>query len=192
MTLQTLLDRAQDDDTQAFAEIREQYEPRIRRFASRMIYNSADVEDIVQNTFIAFYKNLSCITSSEHVRPFLFCVARNLSYDYLRDHYRYEQVTLDKCDYQLSDNLVSPEYRAHWGMLLDHVRQAIDCLPDLQRETLILYVEEQLTQAEIASVMHTEIGTVKSRLHYARKILQQSLPPDILRAIRTSKKSSKV
>ncbi|MEO0597941.1 MAG: sigma-70 family RNA polymerase sigma factor [Chloroflexota bacterium] len=192
MTLQTLLDRAQDDDTQAFAEIREQYEPRIRRFASRMIYNSVDVEDIVQNTFIAFYKNLSRITSSEHVRPFLFRVARNLSYDYLRDHYRQEQVTLDKCDYQLSDNLVSPEERVHWGMLLDHVRQAIDCLPDLQRETLILYVEEQLTQAEIASVMHTEIGTVKSRLHYARKILQQSLPPDILRPIRTSKKSSKV
>ena len=76
-----------------------------------------------------------------------------------------------------------PEDVAHWLMLHMEVQEAMDQLPELQRQTLILYAEEGLSYAEIAEVMNTSIGTVKSRLYYAKRQLRKLLHPDTLRAL---------
>ena len=162
----------------AFANLQAQFEPRIRRFAQRMIRNGDDVEDIVQRTFIALYINIERIDPPEKLLPFLLRVTRNLCYDALRQHYRHDEIDIDDCEYRLTNPSISPENSAHWSLVYDELKRYIDCLPDVQRETLILYAEENLSHAEIAEVMNTEIGTVKSRLHYARKFLRQSLPPE--------------
>ncbi|MEO1288652.1 MAG: RNA polymerase sigma factor, partial [Chloroflexota bacterium] len=146
-----------------------------------------DVDDVVQQTFIALYMNLDQINPPEKLRPFLFRVARNLCYDNLRRVYRRDDVSINDCEYRLSSNHISPEENAYWRLMLAGVRQAIDCLPEIHRDTLILYVEEGLSQAEIAEVMHTELGTVKSRLYYARKLLRQLVSPDTLLAIENTK-----
>jgi RNA polymerase sigma-70 factor, ECF subfamily len=66
---------------------------------------------------------------------------------------------------------------------MEELKRAIDCLPELQRDTIILYAEENLSLAEIAEVMNTELGTVKSRLHYARKLLRQMLPIEFFESL---------
>jgi RNA polymerase sigma-70 factor, ECF subfamily len=162
----------------AFAALQAEFEPRIRRFAQRMIRNGDDVEDIVQRAFIALYVNLERIDPPEKLLPFLLRVTRNLCYDYLRQYYRREDMDIEECEYRLHSPLPSPEDSVHLSILYEELRRCIDCLPEVQRDTLILYAEENLSQAEIAEVMNTEIGTVKSRLYYARKLLRQMLPTE--------------
>lgn len=178
--LETLISQAQAGDNDAFAKIQSQFETQIHRFVLRLIGHHDNVDDIVQNTFIALYMNLHRIDPIEKLRPFLFRVARNLSYDYLRKFYRSDELALEDCEYQLSTDSISLEDTAHWTLVFEEVRQLIYCLPPNHRDTLILYVDEGLSQSEIAEVMNTEVGTVKSRLFYARKVLKQTVSPEIL------------
>jgi len=178
-TTEQLLKRARIGDKAAFGDLQKRYEARIRHFASRMIHNH-EVDDIVQRAFIALYINLERIEPVEKLLPFLYRVTRNLCYDSLRQYYRRDEMDIEDCDYRLATSTISPEDKAHWSLLLEEVRKHIDCLPEIQRDTLILYVEENLSHAEIADIMNTEIGTVKSRIFYARKLLRQMLSPDLL------------
>ncbi len=186
-----LLFQAQQGNDNAFSELQGLFESRIRRFVARMMRSHEDVDDIVQKTFIALYKNLERIDPPEKLQPFLFRVARNLCYDYLRKHYRRDELAIQDCEHRLHEDLVSPEDKTHWKLMLEDVRRAIDCLPEIHRDTLILYVEEGLSQSEISEVMNTEIGTVKSRLFYARKLLKQSVSPDIIIALKHTNLSKK-
>lgn len=174
-----LLQRAHHGDGEAFAELQARYEDPLRHFVERMIGSPQDVDDIIQRTFISLYLNLHRITPPEKLRPFLYRVARNLAYDVLRETYRRPQVCIDDIAFSLQNSTPSPEDEVHWSLLFEQIQRCIDCLPDIQRETLILYVEAGMTHAEIAEIMHTEVGTVKSRLHYARKLLKQMLSADI-------------
>jgi RNA polymerase sigma-70 factor (ECF subfamily) len=57
------------------------------------------------------------------------------------------------------------------------VRLAVEALPPLQREALVLFEYEELSLAEIAQVAETDVGTIKSRLHRARERLRHTLAP---------------
>jgi RNA polymerase sigma-70 factor (ECF subfamily) len=63
------------------------------------------------------------------------------------------------------------------GELSEVVRRAIDDLPPLQREALVLFEYEELPLAEIATIVGADVGTVKSRLHRARQRLRKQLAP---------------
>jgi transposase len=65
-------------------------------------------------------------------------------------------------------------------LLALEVREAMDQLPESQRQTLILYSEEGLSYTEIADIMDVSIGTVKSRLFYAKKNLRGLIRPATL------------
>lgn len=56
-----------------------------------------------------------------------------------------------------------------------YVRRAVDALPEKYRIVVLLYYMEELSVAQIASLLHVPVGTVKSRLHQARKLLRQQL-----------------
>ncbi|MCA9887285.1 MAG: sigma-70 family RNA polymerase sigma factor, partial [Anaerolineae bacterium] len=76
-----------------------------------------------------------------------------------------------------------PDDITHWILVQLEVREAIDNLPDTQREALILYSEEQMSYAEIAEIMECSVGTVKSRLFYAKKNLRGLLRPETVELI---------
>jgi len=64
-------------------------------------------------------------------------------------------------------------------------REAMDRLPEPQRQALILFADEELSYAEIAEVLGTNIGTVKSRLFHAKRTLRRLLRPETVSAIET-------
>jgi RNA polymerase sigma-70 factor (ECF subfamily) len=82
-----------------------------------------------------------------------------------------------------SERESQPEAVTYWLLLYLEVQEAMERLPEVQRETLILYSEENLSYAEIAEAMNTSIGTVKSRLYYAKKTLRQLLSVETLQAL---------
>jgi RNA polymerase sigma-70 factor (ECF subfamily) len=157
------------------------------RFIARLI-GEAEADDIAQVTFIKFYRNLARIDPPEAMRAYLFKIARNSCTDLLRSQGRYTVDELDETNaprarVTFSGSTPAPEDATHWLLLLMDVRAAMNDLPELQRQTLILYAEEKLSIEEIAGVMDTQPGTVKSRLHHARKTLRRLLPPGTVAAL---------
>lgn len=183
---------AQDGDSDAFEALHTRLLPGLRRFARRLVGDPLEAEDITQEALLTLYLNLSHIDPPEHVRAYVYRIVRNRCYDSLRRDGRRETVPLDQEDggglrigFDLPDTYATPpEEAANWLLLELEVREAIDSLPDLQRQTLMLYAEAELTYHEIAEVMGVSIGTVKSRLFHAKRTLRGRLRRQTLAAIR--------
>ena len=187
-TEQGLLQLARNGHRDAFAQLQAALEGPARRFVRKLIGPGDAEDDIVQNAFFALYMNLERLDDGEKLRPFLFRVLRNQCYDELRSQGRYQWVSVDSGDDAELENLAAetsaqPEERTHWLLLYSQVQEAIQQLPELQRQTLLLYTTADLSYAEIAESMNTSIGTVKSRLFYAKRNLLRLLPPDTLAAL---------
>jgi RNA polymerase sigma-70 factor (ECF subfamily) len=187
---QQLLQRARAGDRFAFDALRALLEAPVRRFIFRLVGRSEAEEDIFQDAFLALYLNLERIEPGERLRPFLFRVVRNRCYDELRRGGRFQRVSLeedpdgtDAGASVLVDPRPPPDEAVQSLLLLSEVQQAMERLPELQRQALILYSEEKLTYTQIAEAMASDVGTVKSRIHYARKNLVKLLRPETLAAL---------
>ena len=182
-----LLRMAQCGDQDAFAELQARLESPIRRFIWRLVGTQDAEDDIVQDSFIALYLNLNRIEPVENLRPYLFRIVRNRCYDLLRKKGRFEHISLDDEPvetwvslHEAPESGSQPEEVTYWVMLQLEVQAAMERLPELQRQTLILFSEENLSYAEIAEAMNCSIGTVKSRLYYAKRTLRQLISPETL------------
>ena len=188
-TERELLERAQTGDDRAFAELYIILHENIERFAYRLIGNSSDIPDIVQSSFVSLYCNLNRIERPESLRPYLFRIVRNLCYDTLRARGRFERVELRDDDPVDDDSNVNgiheapPDELSHWFILYEKVGKAIERLPELQRQAMVLWFHEGLKYREVAEAMNTDIGTVKSRIHSARRNLRKLLGPEFLKEL---------
>jgi RNA polymerase sigma factor (sigma-70 family) len=187
-----LLCRAQAGESAAFDELYALLEPMIARFVRRLVGEGQAAEDIAQDTMTAFYFSLARINPPHMMRPFVFRIARNRAYDLLRYQGRHDHTPLETDDedavqvrisFDLAGEDAPLDDVTHWLLLQLEVREAMEFLPEVQRQTLILYAEEGLTYIEIAAVMHVSIGTVKSRLFHAKRGLRGLMRPATLRAI---------
>lgn len=176
-TEQRLLREAQQGEHQAFARLVHHLDGRVRRFIWHLIGYTTAEDDIVQDVFTALYVNLERMEPPEKLSPFLFRVTRNRCYDLLRKQGRYRVVALDNVpDAVLSyGKKQAADVRTHYRVLYLRVKQAMQHLPEAQRQVLILYAEESFSYEEIAKALAINVGTVKSRLHYARKTLRRLL-----------------
>ena len=191
-----LFEQAKAGSRTAFNRLQETLDSSVRRFVRRLVGISEAEDDIVQDAFLALYMNLERLKSSEHLRPFLFRVVRNRCYDTLRRRGRFQFVPLDAASEGsvvdpsfLTDRRKQPDEELHWRLLYSEVQKAIDRLPEIQRQAIILYCEENLTYGQIAEAMGTDIGTIKSRIFHGRKNLRNLLKPEILEALGIEKEN---
>ena len=185
LQLANWLNQIKAGDDFAFIALQEHFEGELRRFMYRLIGQHEFEDDLIQNTFIAFYHNIERLTP-DTVRPFLFRVLRNQCYDQLRRQGRYQQVSLtdDKLP-EIINTTPPPDEVTYWRMLYADVQAAMNHLPEPQRQVLILYAEHGFSYAEIAETLAINIGTVKSRLHHAKQTLRRLVAPHILEALAT-------
>lgn len=184
-----LLRRARAGDMDAFAALTALLETPARAFTRRLI-GQVD-EDIVQEALFALYMNLEKLDPPSKLRPFLFRVIRNRCYDRLRAQGRYQIISLDEDsatgsdtrEAQIASDEPQPDEQVDWLLIYAEVQQAMQQLPELQRQTLILYSEAGLSYDEIAEAMNVSAGTVKSRLFYAKRTLIRLLAPETVRAL---------
>ncbi len=185
-----LLRQARDGDYAAFDDLQLSLEPPIRRFVRRLTGGRHDAEDdIIQDTFISLYKNMHRIEPVENLRPYLYRIARNRCYDEMRYMNRRDEISLDDepvnvwVSFTEADTSPQPDEVTHWILLHMEVREAMERLPEAQREALILFSEEHMSYAEIAEIAGVSLGTVKSRLFHAKKKLRQLIRPETLDAL---------
>ncbi len=163
-----LVCRAKLGDKEALNEIVDMYYDEIYRFLYRRMGNKAAAEDVTQDTFIKFIKNLPYYKEKNKLKSFLFTIAINTSNDYFR---RYKQelffLTLDNIGEEITEDKTLQKEDA----LI--VREAVLSLPDIQRDVIILRFYHDLKIKEIASVQKVPVPTVKTRLRRALKALKE-------------------
>jgi len=176
----------------AFNRLHVGLEPSVRRFVRRLIGPSSSEPDVVQMTFLALYGHIGNVRSAEHLRPYLYRIARNLCYEELRQRGRFAPVSLEAARDDsrgsgtatfLVDTRELPDAVAHWVTLYGEVLTAMERLPELQRQALILYLEEHFTYSQIAEAMGTTVSAVKLRIHHGRRSLLRLLKPELLEEI---------
>ena len=164
---------AQNGDRNAFSELVRTHAQGVRNIIYRMCGNVQLAEDAAQETFIRAWQNLSSYRPGTPLRNWLYRIAVNAGTDMLRKEKRI--LPDDIGDLHLTDGRPNPETLVSQHERAVLVQKAILSLPDASRAVLVLREYEELSYQEISSTLDIPIGTVMSRLNYARKLLKDKL-----------------
>ena len=169
----SLVQNAIDGNTEAIETLLLQYQPSLIRFARKFCATPDDVEDAVQETLWIIYRKINSLRTSKAFVSWIFQIVRNECYALLRhEKFDIEHIEISRLDYL---DYTAATDRDLYSTLTQDLIAAIKQLPPRQREVLILRDIEGLTAPEVAERLHITIEAVKSRLHYARAVLRQSL-----------------
>ena len=168
-----LVTRAQNGDRNAFSELVRIHAQGVMNVVYRMCGNMHVAEDAAQETFIQAWLRLSSYRQKSSLRNWLYRIAVNTAIDMLRKEKRILPNAVE--DLYLTDSKAGPEAAFLSGEQTELVQGAISTLPDASRAVLILREYEGLSYKEIANALDIPVGTVMSRLNYARKLLKEKL-----------------
>jgi RNA polymerase sigma-70 factor (ECF subfamily) len=177
-----LLTRLAGGDREALEELFQRYRLLAYRVAQRFLGNEADALDAVQEGFIKALTHLPSFQGRSSFKTWLLRVVSNAALDLGRQRGRRETLSLDaygpKEQEQVqplaADDPAAGLERADLRRLLD---RALASLPEAQRQTFVLHADGELSYREVAEVLGISIGTVMSRLYYARQKLRAFLEP---------------
>lgn len=160
------------DDELALATLMDYYKEHLLKFAYSYLHCLQDAEEVVGETFFVAWQRATAFRGESSVRSWLYSICRNLAVTRLRKRRRGFFVPLHHALRDTSSD-ADPESQAWQDYRNNLLQLAIQRLPLLHREALILRIDQQLTYKEIAAVCNCPIGTVRSRLNYALKRLNQ-------------------
>jgi RNA polymerase sigma-70 factor (ECF subfamily) len=173
LALRLLVLRCQAGDEAAFTKLMGTFEARTLGYLRGIVGD--DAEDVQQEVWLAVYRHLGGLADPGAFRTWLFRTARHRAIDFLRQRKR---------EHELIDD-VPPDATSVDAWLADDdesetvddgaLTAALMAMPPPQREVVLLRYRDGLSYREIAQVVGRPIGTVRTRLHHAKKKLQESL-----------------
>jgi RNA polymerase sigma-70 factor (ECF subfamily) len=172
-----LLRRVQADDLDAFEQFFARYRAPIFRTAYGLTGDRQAAEEILQDTFARAYQRRHTLRGDVSPLPWLHRVSLNLCYSRLSRR-RVEAGPIDDAAEQGVDGSPLPAEQAEQQELRRIVREGIAALPEKHQSVVVLYYLHRLSLQETAQVLDIQLGTVKSRLHYALRGLRVHLERD--------------
>jgi len=170
-------------DRRAFPALVERYTRDVYGFVFFMAKNSADAEDITQETFVKVWKNLKKFKPEQKFKSWLLAIARNTAIDYIRKR---RHAVFSDFDDEEGDNAIADTLQDE-GRLADeiaelaesagHVAEAVKKLPDIYRLVVSLRYEGGMSFEEIAETLKKSVNTVKSQHRRALIALREILAP---------------
>lgn len=171
-----------------FEKVVDEYQRRLYGFALRMTGNREDAEEIVQDSFVRAYRALNKMSSEQRdelrLQPWLYTITLNVTRNRLRSK-RPSSVALDALAdpdallRESNEGPPQPEAIVERNAEVALVEQALMQLPMHLRAAATLRFIEGRSHPEIAEILHQPIGTVKSHVHRAVRILRRILGPQI-------------
>jgi len=168
-----LVIRAQGGERSAFSELVRIHARGVFNVVYRMCGNQLMAEDAAQETFLRAWQNLPSYRRQMPLRNWLYRIAFNAGMDMLRKERRVLPNDIE--DLYLTDDRPGPELLVSQQECTTLVQKAVLSLPDASRAVLVLREYEGMSYQEIADALNIPIGTVMSRLNYARKLLKDQL-----------------
>ena len=169
-----LIEKALAGDHAAFIELVSKYRGKIYFTLYAMVHNEDDALDLLQDTFIKTYQSLHKLKNAEFFRCWLHKIAINLATNFINKRKRLQRYK-DKQIQNKRQSCHPPHYYLERQEIQDFVRHLIAQLPPKQRSVLVLCDIEEYSYKETATILDCSIGTVMSRLFYARNKLRQAL-----------------
>ena len=169
-----------------FEETALEYLTPLFNLALNLTRNRKDAEDLVQETYLRAFRFFESYRRGTHIKAWLFRILRNTfinryratkarpdEVDFAKVEMTYERI-IDE-EFIRKNQPSSPEERVMEEILDDEVQGALNRLPEEYREVVIMALAEEMSYKEIASALSIPLGTVMSRLHRGRKLLQATL-----------------
>lgn len=164
--------RCQLGERAAFDELISRWHEPLWRYLRRLSNSDDSARDLAQDTWLRVFRGIARLRDPTRVRPWLFGIARNVAMDRLRAQYAAGSAA----------GLNPEEPPAHDVVNLEEdfatLEAGLETLPIVERETLTLFYLRELSLEEIAGVVEVPVGTVKSRLFRARRMLRRVLQGD--------------
>lgn len=169
-------------DQRAYRALFDVHRGSILHIISKIIRNTDEAHDLVQETFIKAFGSLASYRSEYRFSTWLYKIAANNAIDYLRKK-KMELLSLDKpietkngqVTIEIPDYSQNPERDYSSKTKRNAIQEAIESLPRKYREVIVMRHQEDYTYEEIASQLRIPVGTVKARIFRARELLKKRL-----------------
>src|ERR1051326_5976766 len=178
-----LVRRARQGDLRAYDELVRRYQERIYATVYHMTANHEDANDLAQEAFIKGFQALKSFKGGSSFYTWLYRIAVNKRLIFLKQRKNKAQISLDDLDFNAEHDpdlvaLISektPRREINLAELQEKLNMALQKLSEPHRLVVTLHDVQGLSHEEIAEIMECNIGTVRSRLFYARQQLQAYL-----------------
>jgi RNA polymerase sigma-70 factor (ECF subfamily) len=178
-----LVRRAREGDMGAYDDLVRKYQERIYATIYHMTSNHEDANDLAQEAFIKAFQALKSFKGGSSFYTWIYRIAVNKTINFLKQRKNRVQISLNDLDFNAEHDpdlvaLISdktPRRDANLAELQEKLNAAMQKLSDYHRLVVTLHDVQGLSHEEIAKVMDCNIGTVRSRLFYARQQLQAYL-----------------
>lgn len=183
ITDEALVEQAQQGDQESLNELLDRYERKTYTLAYRLMGNHADACDASQEALVRIFTRLHNFRGEAAFSTWLFRVVTNTCLDELRRRGRLRHTSLDDpftsedglLPRESPSDLLSPIERAEQSEVQAAVHRAVSRLPEEYRVVVTLRDLQDHSYHEIATMLDTSLGTIKSRLHRARQALRSIL-----------------
>ncbi|MCF7675054.1 MAG: sigma-70 family RNA polymerase sigma factor [Akkermansiaceae bacterium] len=180
---QELVTRAQEGDTRAYDALILKHGDRLFGLIYQMTGSRDDTHDLLQDTFAKGYRSLQGFRRTANFSTWIHQIAVNLTLNFLKRRKRRQTVSLSELDEtgrqdpSMVDSSLQadPERQSSLGELQKKLNEALAQLSDAHRMVVTMFDIQGMAHAEIARILRTSEGTVRSRLHYAHLLLQSAL-----------------
>ena len=166
---QVLLLRCQIGDRDALTQLIERYKRPLRYFISRLLDDDAATEDIFQDTWLTVIRKIHGLKDVDAFPTWLYRIARNKVYQQLRRN---------RISLELNENIVVANDASDDDFSAEDAAGIHLCLAKLSpahKEVLMLRFLEQMSYEQMAKVIDCSVGTVRSRIHYAKLALKKEM-----------------
>lgn len=180
---QALVTRARQGDLTAYDSLVQRYQERIYATVYHMTSNHEDANDLAQETFIKAFQALSSFKGGSSFYTWIYRIAVNKTINFLKQRKNRFQMSLNDLDANAEHDpdlvsLVSektPRRELNLAELQEKLNEAMQRLSEVHRTVVTLHDVQGLSHDEIAEILECNVGTVRSRLFYARQQLQAYL-----------------
>jgi RNA polymerase sigma-70 factor (ECF subfamily) len=165
----------QSGSLEALGTIYDRHRGLVFRTAIAITGDSEAAADLLQDVFLRLHRFAGHIDPLRPLEPWLYRMTTNLSYTWVKRRQRWLRPLEDVADWLAGARKDTPAYQAEMDDSWRQVQQAVLSLPLSHRGVVVLYYVNDLSLQEISEILDIPVGTVKSRLHYGRRALKQSL-----------------
>jgi RNA polymerase sigma-70 factor (ECF subfamily) len=168
--LEKIVNRCRDGERTAFEELFEMYQPRLKYYVRRLDSGGISVDDTLQDIWLTVFRKIHELKDAQVFTVWLYRIARNKVYDEFRNKERFARLP-EEDEIPVSDG-AEPLFDTSDT---EKLHAALNELKPYHREVLTLSFIEQMPYQSIAEVVGCSIGTVRSRIFYAKKSLREEM-----------------
>lgn len=161
----------------AFRQIMAKYQERLYWHIRKIVISHDDTDDILQNTFIKVWKALDDFRADSQLYTWLYRIATNEALTHLKKNKKRTLVPLSNGNYDLSETLESDEY-FDGDAAQKKLQNAVLMLPEKQQLVFNMKYFDEMKYEDIAEVLGTSVGALKSSFHHAVKKIEKFLNED--------------